>query len=67
MFHIRGPEHCKSFILCFHTKTIRAKKAKVHFAYFVQGDQGGKVAKHFTDCEVLFEWDVFIAAAVVAS
>ena len=29
----------KSFILCIYMKTIRAKQAKVHFAYFVQRDQ----------------------------
>ena len=28
----------KSFILCLYTKTVRAKQAKVHFAYFVQSE-----------------------------
>ena len=41
-------------------KTIRAKQAKVHSAYFVQRDQHGIIAKDLT-C------DVFIAVAVVAS
>ena len=29
----------KSFILCLYVKTIRGKRAKVHFTYFVQRDQ----------------------------
>ena len=29
----------KSFILCLYMKTIRAKQAKVHSAYFVKRDQ----------------------------
>ena len=35
-------------------KTIRAKQAKVHFASFVQRDQLGLIAKHFTYGELLF-------------
>ena len=44
----------KSFILCLYMKTIRAKQAKVHFAYFVQRDQRGIIAKHLTYRKVLF-------------
>ena len=36
----------KFFILCLNMKTIRAKQAKVHFAYFVQRDQHGIISKH---------------------
>lgn len=36
-------------------KTIRFRQAKVHFAYFVQRDQYGIVAKHLTDNKVYFE------------
>ena len=35
----------KSFLHCLCMKTIRAKKAKVHSAYFVQRDQHGIIAK----------------------
>ena len=35
-----------SFIFCLCMKTIGAKKAKVHFAYFVQRDQHGITVKH---------------------
>ena len=31
----------KSLIICIYMKTIRAKQAKVHFAYFVLRDQHG--------------------------
>ena len=31
-------------------KTIRAKQAKVHLAYFVRRDQHGIIAKHLTNC-----------------
>ena len=37
-----------SLILCLYMKTIRAKQAKVHFAYFVQRDHHGIIAKHLT-------------------
>lgn len=36
-------------------KTIRVRQAKVHFAYFVQRDQNGIVAKHLTDNKAYFE------------
>ena len=35
----------KSFILCVYVKTIRAKQAKVYFAYFVHRNQHGIIAK----------------------
>ena len=38
----------KSFVLCIYMKTIRAKQAEVHSAYFVQGDQQGIIAKDLT-------------------
>ena len=38
----------KSFILGLYMNTIRARQAKVHFAYFVQRDQFGIIAKHLT-------------------
>ena len=38
----------KSFILWLYMKTIRSKHAKMHFAYFVQRDQLGKIAKQLT-------------------
>ena len=47
----RGSE---SFILCFDMKNSIAKRAKVHFAHFVQRDQQGIVAEHFTNDKVLF-------------
>ena len=50
----------KSFIPCLYMKTIRAKQAKVYFAYFVLRDQRGIITKH------LF-CDVFVVAAIVAS
>ena len=56
----------KSFILCFYTKSIRARQAKVHLAYLVQCDQHVKIATHLTLRKVLFYGDVFVAAAVVA-
>ena len=34
----------KSLIHCLYMKTIGAKQAKVHFAYFVQRDQLGLIA-----------------------
>ena len=46
-------------------KTIRAKQAKVHFAYFVQRDQHGIIAKDLTQRKVQFQCDVFLAVAVV--
>ena len=33
-------------------KTIRAKQAKVHLAYFVQRDEHGIIAKGFTSRKV---------------
>ena len=42
--HTRG-RSSKSFTLCLYMKTIRAKPAKVQFAYFVQRDQHGIIAK----------------------
>ena len=38
----------KSLILCLCMKTYRAKKVKVHFAYFAQRDQLGIVTKLLT-------------------
>ena len=38
----------KSFILCLYMKTLRAKQTKMHFAYFVQRDQLGIIAKKLT-------------------
>ena len=38
----------RSFILCLYMNTIRAKQAKVHFAYFVQGDQHGIITKELS-------------------
>ena len=35
----------KSFTLCLYMKTIRAKQAEVHSAYFVQRDQHGIIAR----------------------
>ena len=37
-----------SFILCLYMKTIRAKQAKVHSAYFVERDQHGIIAEDLT-------------------
>ena len=37
----------KSLIICLYMKTIRARQAKAHFAYFVPRDQHGIIAKHF--------------------
>ena len=34
-------------------KTIRAKQAEVHSAYFVQGDQHGIIAKDLTQSSIL--------------
>ena len=44
----------KSLILYLCMKPIRAKKAKVLLAYFVHRDQLGIIAKHLTQCKVLF-------------
>ena len=35
-------------------KTVRAKEAKVHFAYFVQRDQQGVIAKDLTNTKFYF-------------
>ena len=44
----------KSFILCFCKKTIRAKQAMMHFAYFfLQRDQNGIIAKSLTQRKAL--------------
>ena len=48
-------------------KTIRAKQAKVHSAYFLQRDQHGIIARDLTKRKVQFSCDVFLAVAVVAS
>ena len=52
-FHVWGSDDnsnrsSKSFILCLYVKTIRAKQARVHFAYFVRRDQHGVIAKPLT-------------------
>ena len=38
----------KSFILCPFMKTIIAKQAKVHSAYFAQRDKHGIIARDLT-------------------
>ena len=38
----------KSLTLCLCMKTIRTKQAKVQFAYFVQRDKHGQIAKDLT-------------------
>ena len=38
----------KSFILCLYMKSIRAKQAKVHSAYFAQRDQHGIIERDLT-------------------
>ena len=43
-------------------KTIRAKQAKEHFAFFVQRDEHVIIAKHLTYLKVLLRSDVFVAA-----
>jgi len=48
-------------------KAIRTKQAKVQFAYLVQRDQHGIIAKDLTLRKVQFYFDVFIAVAFVAS
>jgi len=37
-----------SFTLCLYMKTIRTTQAKVQFAYFVQRNQHGIIAKYLT-------------------
>ena len=44
----------KSFTLCPYMKTIRTKLGKVQFAYFVQRDQHGIIAKDVTERKVIF-------------
>ena len=44
----------KSLILCLYMKTIRTKQATVQFAYFVQRDQHGIIAKELTSRKVQF-------------
>ena len=48
-------------------KTIRSHQVKGPIAHFLQLDQHGIFTKHLTYCEVLFQFDVFTAAAVLAS
>ena len=43
----------KSFTLCLYMKTIRTKLAEVQFAYFVQRDQHGIIAKDLTQSSIL--------------
>ena len=43
-----GARSSKSFILCLYMKTIRAKQAEVHSAFFVQHDQHRIIAKDLT-------------------
>ena len=44
----------KSFILCLYMKSIRAKQAEVHPAYFGQRDQHGIIARDLTYRKVQF-------------
>ena len=44
----------KFFALCLYMKTIRTKPGKVQFAYFVQRDQHGIIAKDVTERKVIF-------------
>ena len=44
----------KSFTLFLYRKTISNKPGKVQFAYFVQRDQHGIIAKDVTERKVLF-------------
>ena len=44
----------KPLILYLYMKTIRAKQAKVQFAYSVQREQHGIIAIHLTQSKVLF-------------
>ena len=39
-------------VLCLDMKTIRAKQAKVRFAYFAQRDQQKIIAKHLTQSSI---------------
>ena len=48
-----GARSSKSFTLCLYMKTIRAKQAKVHSAYFVRRDQHGIIAKDLTQSSIL--------------
>ena len=57
----------KSFTLCLCMKTICAKQAKVHSAYFVQRDQHGIIPKDLTQSLISVYCDTFLAVAVVAS
>ena len=45
-------------------KTIRTKQAKVHFAYFVQHEQHGLIAKDLTYHKAQFQCDVFVFVSV---
>ena len=51
----------KSLVLCFYMKTIRAKQPKAYFAYFIQRDQHGIIAKHYNKRKALFKCDVSFA------
>ena len=57
----------KFVILFLNIKTIAANKAKAHFSDFAKRDRQGTIAKHSTCRKVLFQSDVFVAAAIVAS
>ena len=48
LYSIKSTERKKSLIPCRYMKTVRAKQAKVHFAYFVQSDQHEIIAKYLT-------------------
>ena len=39
----------KAIVACLHMKTICAKQASVHLAYFVQHDQLGIITEHLTE------------------
>ena len=43
-----SPQQKIFFILLPYMKNLRAKQANVHFAYFMQRDQYGIIAKHLT-------------------
>ena len=57
----------KFVILFLNIKTIAANKVKAHFSDFVKRDRHGTIAKHLTCRKVIFQSDVFVAAAIVAS
>lgn len=57
----------KFVILFLNIKTIAANKVKAHFSDFAKRDRQGTIAKHLTCRKVIFQSDVFVAAAIVAS